>query len=59
MLLTSATFDNFFATALLLSSIGAAIRILTPRFLAFSKTGASASNFLLIPGAVVTIVIVS
>jgi len=56
--LTSATFAKSFATCLFSSVIGAAIRITTPRFFAFSKDGRRTSSFRLSPSAVVTRVIV-
>jgi len=56
--LTSATFVKSFATCLFSSVIGAAIRIVTPRFFAFSMDGNSISSFRFSPSAVVTIVIV-
>jgi len=56
--LTSATFVNSFAICLFSSLIGAAIRIVTPRFLAFSSDGNRTSSFRLSPSAVVTSVIV-
>ena len=55
---TSATFAKSFATCLFSSLIGAAIRIVTPRFFAFSREGSRISNFRLSPSAVVTSVIV-
>ena len=56
--LTSATFFSSFANFRLSLSIGAAILIITPLFLHFSKEGISASSFLFTPSFVVTIVIV-
>ena len=56
--LTSATFVKSFATCLFSSLIGAAIRIVTPRFFAFSRDGSRTSSFRLSPSAVVTSVIV-
>ena len=55
---TSATFEKSFAICLLSSSIGAAIRIVTPRFFAFSKDGSRISSFRFSPSLVVTSVIV-
>ena len=55
---TSATLAKSFATFILLSFIGAAILIVTPRFFAFSIEGRRHSNFRLSPSAVVTNVIV-
>ncbi len=57
--LTSATFEKSFATCLFSSVIGAAMRIATPRFFAFSNDGKRISSFRLSPSAVVTSVIVS
>jgi len=56
--LTSATFAKSLATCLFSSVIGAAIRIVTPRFFAFSRDGRRISSFRLSPSAVVTRVIV-
>ena len=56
--LTSATLANSFATCLFSSVIGAAIRIVTPLFFAFSSDGNKTSNFRVSPSAVVTSVIV-
>ena len=55
---TSPTFAKSFATCLFSSLIGAAIRIMTPRFFAFSNDGSRISSFRFSPSLVVTSVIV-